>query len=116
LPLIAPLFGTHVLVGHIGVQTARVARCNGEMSKSPNRNSATAGYEPFLKPCTIVEHSESFEVQDSAGRQLAYVYFEDDHTRRDFRKRLTKHDARRMAEQTLRLPELIAIERQFRNR
>jgi hypothetical protein len=89
---------------------------NSFMSKSQNRDPAAAGYSAFTKPWTIVEHSESFEVQDSAGRHLAYIYFEDDHTRRDFMRRLTKHDARRMAEQILRLPELVRLEREFRNR
>ena len=79
------------------------------------RDPATAGYTAFTKPWKIVEHSESFEVQDSASRHLAYIYFEDDHTRRDFMRRLTKHDAKRMADQIVRLPELIRIEREFKS-
>lgn len=71
--------------------------------------------QPFSKPWQIVENAESFEVQDSARRSLAYVYFEDEPTRREFTKRLSKYDARRLAEQILRLPDLVAIERQFRN-
>src|SRR6516165_5811169 len=46
---------------------------------------------------------------DAAGRILAYVYFEDEPTRRNFSKCLSKDDARRMAQQILRLPELVRI-------
>lgn len=70
---------------------------------------------PFSKPWRIEERGESFQVMDSAGRQLAFVYFEDEPIRRDMTKRLSKYDARRMAEQILRLPELIAIERAAKN-
>jgi hypothetical protein len=64
---------------------------------------------PFSKPWKLIEHEESFEITDSVGRKLAYVYFEDDHTRRDFTKRLSKDDARTMARQILRLPALVRI-------
>ena len=29
-------------------------------------------------PWLIVEHEESFEMQDKEGKKIAYVYFEDD--------------------------------------
>jgi hypothetical protein len=66
---------------------------------------------PFSKPWQLIEHAESFEVQDSAQRTLAYVYFADDPNRANFMRRLSKDDARRMAEQILRLPELVRIAR-----
>src|SRR5258708_17478411 len=50
---------------------------------------------PFSKPWKIVERDESFEVQDSASRTLAFVYFTDDPNRRNFMRRLSKDDARR---------------------
>jgi hypothetical protein len=34
--------------------------------------------KPFLKPWKLVERDESFEVQDSASRTLAFVYFSED--------------------------------------
>lgn len=55
------------------------------------------------------ERGESFHVTDAAGVTLAFVYFEDDKIRREMTKRLSKYDARRMAEQILRLPELVRI-------
>lgn len=66
---------------------------------------------PFSKPWNLVEHDESFEVQDSAARTLAFVYFSDDPNRRNFMRRLSKADARRMAQQILRLPQLVRIAR-----
>jgi hypothetical protein len=53
----------------------------------------------------------SFEVQDSASRTLAFVYFSDDPDRWNFMRRLSTEDARRMAQQILRLPELVRIAR-----
>src|SRR5580692_5706149 len=37
--------------------------------------------KPFSKPWQLVDHAESFEVQDSADRTLAFVYFSDDPNR-----------------------------------
>jgi len=48
---------------------------------------------------------------DAAGRILAYVYFEDEPTRRNFSKRLSKDDARRMAQQILRCPSSSELQR-----
>jgi hypothetical protein len=57
----------------------------------------------------IEEPGESFQIKDAAGRILAYVSFEDEPTRRNFSKRLSEDDARRIAQQILRLPELVRI-------
>jgi len=62
---------------------------------------------PFAKPWKLEEQGESFQIRDAAGRILAYVYFENEPTRRNFSKRLSKNDARRMAQQILHLPELV---------
>jgi len=62
---------------------------------------------PFAKPWKIEEQGGPLQIRDAAGRILAYVYFEDEPTRRNFSKRLSKDDARRMAQQILRLPELV---------
>ena len=64
---------------------------------------------PFAKPWKIEDQGESFQIRDAAGRILAYVSFEDEPTRRNFSKRLSEDDARRIAQQILRLPELVRI-------
>lgn len=65
----------------------------------------------FAKPWKLEERGESFVVEDAAGVTLAYIYFEDEPTRRSFAKRLSKNDARKMAQQILRLPQLVRIAR-----
>ncbi|HEX9590972.1 MAG TPA: hypothetical protein VGA15_24945 [Bradyrhizobium sp.] len=67
--------------------------------------------KPFSKPWKLVERDEPFEVRDSASRTLAFVYFSDDPDRWNFMRRLSTEDARRMAQQILRLPELVRIAR-----
>jgi hypothetical protein len=67
--------------------------------------------KPFSKPSKLVERDEPFEVQDSASRTLAFVYFSDDPDRWNFIRRLSTEDTRRMARQILRLPELVRIAR-----
>lgn len=70
--------------------------------------------DPFRKPWQLLEHKESFEIQNASGEHLAYIYHEDEPGRRDVMKRLTREDALTMAKAILRLPDLMDELRKLR--
>jgi hypothetical protein len=61
----------------------------------------------FPPPWRVEQHTESFAIVDATGQALAYVYFEDEAGRRMTMKRLTKDEARRIAANIAKLPELL---------
>ena len=63
---------------------------------------------PFAKPWKLVEHKESFVIENAAGQPLCYLYHEDEPGRRDVTRRLTREDARTLAIQIAKLPEILA--------
>jgi hypothetical protein len=65
----------------------------------------------FPPPRSIDELEACFVVKDSAGQKLAYVYFEEEPGRRAAAKLLSKDEARRIAANIAKLPELLQSER-----
>src|SRR5215469_18114959 len=61
----------------------------------------------FPPPWTVEELDACFVVIDSAGQKLAYVYFEEEAGRRSAAKLLTQDEARRIAANIAKLPELL---------
>lgn len=53
-------------------------------------------------PLHIRQLDEAFAVDDAAGRSVAYVYFCDEEQRRVLLKRVTKEQARQIAQATAR--------------
>jgi hypothetical protein len=60
----------------------------------------------FPPPWSVEELEACFIVKASAGQKLACVYFEEEPQRRTSAKLLTKDEARRIAANIAKLPEL----------
>jgi hypothetical protein len=61
----------------------------------------------FPPPWSVEELDACFVVRDHSGQQLAYVYLEEEPGRRSAAKLLTKDEARRIAKNVAKLPELL---------
>jgi hypothetical protein len=69
----------------------------------------------FPSPWTLDEDQDAcFIVRDANGQALGYFYFEEDAGRRLAGKLLTKNEARRIATNFARLPELLRSQPHWR--
>jgi hypothetical protein len=62
----------------------------------------------FPPPWTLHEHDECFIVSDANGQALGYFYFDEEQQSPAINRRLTRDDARRMAVNFAKLPDLVA--------
>jgi hypothetical protein len=61
----------------------------------------------FPPPWTVIENAESFWVQDAGGQTVGWFYFRHNEETARQAKVLTRDEARRMAVNFARLPDLL---------
>ena len=70
----------------------------------------------FPPPWRVEEYDSCFIVKDHAGHNLAYVYFDDESSCRSASKLLSRSEARRIAVNIAKPPELLKAPKSARSR
>jgi hypothetical protein len=78
-----------------------------QLTLEDGKRSSRLPKRRFPPPWTVEETDACFIVKDHGGQSLAYVYFEDEPGRRAAAKLLTRDEARRIAANIAKLPELL---------
>jgi hypothetical protein len=68
----------------------------------------------FPSPWTVDELNDCFVVRDVNRQALGHFFYEEDHGRRSAAKQLSKDEARRIATNFARLPELLRAQPHWR--
>jgi hypothetical protein len=68
----------------------------------------------FPAPWIVEDHLACFIVSDANGQALAHIYYEDEPGSRSGAKLLSKDEARRIAANIARLPELLRSQPHWR--
>ena len=76
---------------------------------SPSAVTSTTVARRLIRPWQLIEHGDRFEVIDAAGVSLAVVHFDNEPSQQKMLKRLSKEEARRLAQKVARLPALLRI-------
>jgi hypothetical protein len=91
----------------IAVQVAKLSELHDAGGLVPTQAPSALASRGFLLPWSVEDIGDAFVVKDRTRQKLAYVHYEEDPGRRRAAKLLTKDEARRIAANVAKLPELL---------